>query len=92
MKVIVCTYSAATSFAAYRYWSDYINNCAVFFLCSQILRLINPPVFEVERLLINKTNTQCAVIGSKGIVIVRIPRRWGIDGIFEGGKSEITCG
>ncbi|XKL65003.1 hypothetical protein PGB90_005089 [Kerria lacca] len=57
----------------------------------QILRLTNPPIFEVNRLLINKSNTYCAIIGSKGVAVIRIPRRWGSEGIFEGGKLDIAC-
>ncbi|XP_065201215.1 nuclear pore complex protein Nup88 isoform X2 [Planococcus citri] len=57
----------------------------------QILRLTNSPVFEVTRILINKTSEQAVLIGAKGIAVVNIPRRWGAESLFEGGKSEITC-
>ncbi|XP_076640324.1 nuclear pore complex protein Nup88 isoform X1 [Colletes latitarsis] len=57
----------------------------------QKLRLTDPPIFEIKNLLINETGTQLALWGSLGIVLMKLPKRWGKEGIFQGGKEEITC-
>ncbi|XP_015114382.1 nuclear pore complex protein Nup88 isoform X2 [Diachasma alloeum] len=55
------------------------------------LKPTDPPIFEITHLLINETATQLALWGNLGIVVVELPRRWGKDNAFQGGKKEISC-
>jgi len=51
----------------------------------------DPPSFEVDRLVVNGSVMQLAVVGPKGVAVLDLPRRWGKEGTFEGGKLTITC-
>ncbi|OXU27941.1 hypothetical protein TSAR_010338, partial [Trichomalopsis sarcophagae] len=55
------------------------------------LQLTDPPIFEVTNLLINETVTQLVLWGSLGIVVVELPKRWGKEGKFQGGKEVVSC-
>ncbi|XP_014206960.1 nuclear pore complex protein Nup88 [Copidosoma floridanum] len=57
----------------------------------QSLMPIDPPIFEVTDLTINETVTQLALWGHLGIVVVELPKRWGKDAKFQGGKDVISC-
>ncbi|XP_018403349.1 PREDICTED: nuclear pore complex protein Nup88 [Cyphomyrmex costatus] len=57
----------------------------------QTLRPTDPPIFEVTNVLINETATQLALWGKLGIALVELPKRWGKDAVYEGGKKEILC-
>ena len=57
----------------------------------QSLRPTDPPIFEVSRLLINETATQLVLWGELGIVVVELPRRWGKEASFSGGKEVVSC-
>ena len=57
----------------------------------QKLRPTDPPIFEIKNLLINETGTQLALWGNMGLVLMELPKRWGKDGMFQGGKEEILC-
>lgn len=57
----------------------------------QKLRPTDPPIFEIKNLLINETGTQLALWGNMGIVLMELPKRWGKEGLFQGGKEEILC-
>nr|XP_003702612.1 PREDICTED: nuclear pore complex protein Nup88 [Megachile rotundata] len=57
----------------------------------QKLLLTDPPIFDIKNLLINETGTQLALWGNLGIVLMELPKRWGKDGTFQGGKEEILC-
>ncbi|XP_018300154.1 nuclear pore complex protein Nup88 isoform X1 [Mycetomoellerius zeteki] len=57
----------------------------------QTLRPTDPPIFEVTNVLINETATQLALWGKLGITIMELPKRWGKDAVYEGGKKEILC-
>ncbi|XP_018337042.1 PREDICTED: nuclear pore complex protein Nup88 [Trachymyrmex septentrionalis] len=57
----------------------------------QTLRPTDPPIFEVTNVLINETATQLALWGRLGIAIMELPKRWGKDAVYEGGKKEILC-
>ncbi|XP_046738540.1 nuclear pore complex protein Nup88 [Diprion similis] len=57
----------------------------------QRLLLTDPPTFEVTNLQINETTTQLAIWGNCGIAVVELPKRWGKDALFQGGKEEISC-
>ncbi|KOC65343.1 Nuclear pore complex protein Nup88 [Habropoda laboriosa] len=57
----------------------------------QKLRPIDPPIFEIKNILINETGTQLALWGNVGLVFMELPKRWGKDGLFQGGKEEILC-
>ncbi|XP_018045895.1 PREDICTED: nuclear pore complex protein Nup88 [Atta colombica] len=57
----------------------------------QTLRPTDPPIFEVTNVLINDSATQLALWGRLGIAIIELPKRWGKDAVYEGGKKEILC-
>ncbi|XP_033329725.1 nuclear pore complex protein Nup88 [Megalopta genalis] len=57
----------------------------------QKLRPTDPPIYEVKNLVINETGTQLALWGDMGISLMELPKRWGKDGMFQGGKEEILC-
>ncbi|XP_043909981.1 nuclear pore complex protein Nup88 isoform X2 [Protopterus annectens] len=55
------------------------------------LLCINPPLFEVDYLLVNPSQHYVALIGAKGLTVLALPKRWGKRSEFEGGKSKINC-
>ncbi|XP_023725577.1 nuclear pore complex protein Nup88 isoform X3 [Cryptotermes secundus] len=57
----------------------------------QTLLLTDPPSFEVERLVVNGTASQLAIVGPRGVGLLDLPRRWGKEANFQGGKHTITC-
>ncbi|XP_033345817.1 nuclear pore complex protein Nup88 isoform X1 [Bombus vosnesenskii] len=57
----------------------------------QKLRPTDIPIFEIKNLLINETGTQLALWGNLGLVLMELPKRWGKDAMFQGGKEEILC-
>lgn len=57
----------------------------------QSLQPTDPPIFEVTHLLINETVTQLVLWGDLGIVVVELPRRWGKEAKFQGGKEVVSC-
>lgn len=57
----------------------------------QTLRPTDSPIFEVANVLINETATQLTLWGRLGIAIMKLPKRWGKDAVYEGGKKEILC-
>ncbi|XP_069683865.1 nuclear pore complex protein Nup88 isoform X2 [Periplaneta americana] len=57
----------------------------------QTLLPTDPPSFEVERLVMNGTASQIAIMGPKGVAVLDLPRRWGKEATFQGGKAVITC-
>lgn len=62
-------------------------NCVI----AQLLLLTDSPIFEVTNVLINETATQLALWGNLGISLMELPKRWGKDVVYEGGKQEILC-
>ncbi|XP_077167161.1 nuclear pore complex protein Nup88 [Paroedura picta] len=57
----------------------------------QTLLCINPPFFEVYQTSLNPTQQYVALIGTKGLAILELPKRWGKNSEFEGGRSTINC-
>uniref|UniRef100_A0A6I8NFR0 Nucleoporin 88 n=1 Tax=Ornithorhynchus anatinus TaxID=9258 RepID=A0A6I8NFR0_ORNAN len=57
----------------------------------QRLLCINPPVFEVYQVLLSPTQHHVALIGTKGLMVLELPKRWGKNSEFEGGKSTVNC-
>lgn len=57
----------------------------------QSLQPTDPPIFEVTNVLINETGTQLALWGNLGIALMELPKRWGKDAVYEGGKEVILC-
>ncbi|CAG2110062.1 unnamed protein product [Medioppia subpectinata] len=53
------------------------------------LILTDAPLFEVENLDVCSTGRYLAVYGSRGINIVELPPKWGINGSYEGGKASV---
>lgn len=42
----------------------------------QVLMLTNPPVFEVECLIFNRTGTLLTLVGQDGVMVVEVPQRY----------------
>uniref|UniRef100_A0A8C6YM26 Nucleoporin 88 n=1 Tax=Nothoprocta perdicaria TaxID=30464 RepID=A0A8C6YM26_NOTPE len=57
----------------------------------QTLLCINPPLFEVYQTLLSPTQHHVALIGTKGLMVLELPKRWGKNSEFEGGKSTVNC-
>ncbi|XP_015177181.1 PREDICTED: nuclear pore complex protein Nup88 isoform X2 [Polistes dominula] len=57
----------------------------------QTLQPTDPPIFEVLNISINETATQVAIWGNLGIAVIELPKRWGKDAAFQGGKEIILC-
>ncbi|XP_053130563.1 nuclear pore complex protein Nup88 isoform X2 [Hemicordylus capensis] len=57
----------------------------------QTLLCINPPLFEVYQTLLSPTQQYVALIGTKGLMVVELPKRWGKNSDFEGGKATVNC-
>lgn len=68
-----------------------IINICYFIYSLQTLQPTDPPIFEVTNVLINETATQLALWGKLGIALMELPKRWGKDAVYEGGKEEILC-
>ncbi|XP_074244613.1 nuclear pore complex protein Nup88 isoform X2 [Saimiri boliviensis] len=60
---------------------------------SQYQRLLcmNPPLFEIYQVLLSPTQHHVALIGIKGLMVLELPKRWGKNSEFEGGKSTVNC-
>ncbi|CAL1537354.1 unnamed protein product [Lymnaea stagnalis] len=46
---------------------------------------------DVEAISINQCGSYIAIWGAHGIRVLELPRRWGKNGVFEGGKESIFC-
>nr|XP_002131376.1 nuclear pore complex protein Nup88 [Ciona intestinalis] len=57
----------------------------------QVFYCQNAPLFEVNKISFNHTNTHVALVGSRGATVLTLPRRWGKEALYEGGKPSITC-
>ncbi|CAG09041.1 unnamed protein product, partial [Tetraodon nigroviridis] len=57
----------------------------------QKLLCINPPLFEVQRVLLSPSQLHVALIGQRGVSVLELPQRWGKRSQFEGGKRDINC-
>ncbi|XP_058020368.1 nuclear pore complex protein Nup88 isoform X3 [Ahaetulla prasina] len=57
----------------------------------QILLCINSPFFEVYQTVLSPMQQHVALIGTKGLMVLELPKRWGKNSEFEGGKSSINC-
>ncbi|NXH11968.1 NUP88 protein, partial [Bucco capensis] len=57
----------------------------------QTLLCIDPPLFEVYQTLLSPTQHHVALIGTKGLTVLELPKRWGKNSEFEGGKSTVNC-
>ncbi|KAM4796589.1 nuclear pore complex protein Nup88 [Rhinophrynus dorsalis] len=57
----------------------------------QRLLCINPPLFEVTQVLLSPTKHHIALIGSKGLMVLVVPKRWGKNSEFEGGDKIVNC-
>ncbi|CAG5129499.1 unnamed protein product [Candidula unifasciata] len=47
--------------------------------------------YDVEGISINRCGSHLVVWGSHGVRVVELPRRWGKNAMFEGGKEAVTC-
>ncbi|XP_066434979.1 nuclear pore complex protein Nup88 [Eleutherodactylus coqui] len=57
----------------------------------QTLLCINPPLFDVTEVLLNPSQQHIALIGSKGLMVLDVPKRWGKNSEFEGGEKTVNC-
>ncbi|XP_040857401.1 nuclear pore complex protein Nup88 isoform X2 [Ochotona curzoniae] len=57
----------------------------------QRLLCINPPLFEIYQVLLSPTQHHVALVGIKGLMVLELPKRWGKNSEFEGGKSTVNC-
>uniref|UniRef100_A0A6I8PV04 Nucleoporin 88kDa n=1 Tax=Xenopus tropicalis TaxID=8364 RepID=A0A6I8PV04_XENTR len=57
----------------------------------QKLLCTNPPLFEVNEVLLSPTQHHVALVGSKGVMVLEIPKRWGKKSEFEGGEKTVNC-
>ncbi|XP_032071436.1 nuclear pore complex protein Nup88 [Thamnophis elegans] len=57
----------------------------------QILLCINSPFFEVYQTVLSPLQQHVALIGTKGLMVLELPKRWGKNSEFEGGKPTINC-
>uniref|UniRef100_H2YPL5 Nucleoporin Nup88 n=1 Tax=Ciona savignyi TaxID=51511 RepID=H2YPL5_CIOSA len=55
-------------------------------LCCQ-----NAPLFEVNKITFNCTSSHLALVGTRGVTVLALPRRWGKEAEYEGGKPKIIC-
>ncbi|KAL4113472.1 hypothetical protein QTP88_017087 [Uroleucon formosanum] len=54
----------------------------------------SPPLFDVDEILINEPGTLCALVGSKGVLVMRFPKRMGSKSLYDTSGSQgegITC-
>ncbi|XP_006029226.2 LOW QUALITY PROTEIN: nuclear pore complex protein Nup88 [Alligator sinensis] len=58
---------------------------------SQTLVCINPPLFDVFQTLLSPTQHHVALVGPRGMMAVELPKRWGKNSEFEGGKATVSC-
>ncbi|EZA58852.1 Nuclear pore complex protein Nup88 [Ooceraea biroi] len=74
-------------------WVPSLNPCPRFSHQppSTSLQPTDPPIFEVANVLRNETATQLALWGNLGIALMELPKRWGKDTVYEGGKEVILC-
>lgn len=57
----------------------------------QTLTLSNPPMWDVHQIVLNRSGTGLALIGTRGVAVVELPRRWGDPPLFEGGRDTVIC-
>ncbi|XP_028662987.1 nucleoporin 88 [Erpetoichthys calabaricus] len=57
----------------------------------QTILCINPPLFDVQEVLLSPTQYHVALIGEKGVSVLELPQRWGKRSQFEGGREKINC-
>ncbi|XP_068021486.1 nuclear pore complex protein Nup88 isoform X2 [Melanerpes formicivorus] len=57
----------------------------------QTLLCIDPPLFEVYQTLLSPSQHHVALVGTKGLLVLQLPKRWGRDSEFEGGRPTVNC-
>ncbi|XP_050544889.1 nuclear pore complex protein Nup88 [Daktulosphaira vitifoliae] len=50
-----------------------------------------PPLFDVNEILINEPGTLCALVGTKGVSVMRFPKRMGTKSLYDGTGEGISC-
>ncbi|XP_001358068.3 nuclear pore complex protein Nup88 [Drosophila pseudoobscura] len=50
-----------------------------------------PIILDVDRVTVSNECSLVALSGPRGVCILELPRRWGLDGYFMDGKKQITC-
>lgn len=49
------------------------------------------PNFTISKISISGAGTFASISGQQGVSIMEMPLRWGVDGVYQDGKSRITC-
>lgn len=57
----------------------------------QRLLCIHNPLFEVSQVLLSPARRHIALIGTKGLMVLEVPERWGRKSEFEGGEKAVNC-
>ncbi|XP_047475018.1 nuclear pore complex protein Nup88-like [Penaeus chinensis] len=57
----------------------------------QILAVSKPPVWDVERIKMNRSGSCVALIGRRGVAVVELPQRSGDPALYDKGKDTVTC-
>lgn len=57
----------------------------------QILRPSSVPFEDVNNIVISERCQQIALVSDTTICVIDLPKRWGFDAEFEGGKPTVTC-
>ncbi|XP_018408861.1 PREDICTED: nuclear pore complex protein Nup88 [Nanorana parkeri] len=57
----------------------------------QRLLCIHNPLFEVTQVLLSPAKRHIALIGTKGLMVLEVPGRWGKKSEFEGGEKAVNC-
>jgi nuclear pore complex protein Nup88 len=47
--------------------------------------------FTVSKVVVSQGGSYAAICGSQGLSVIELPTRWGSDGLYHDGKSQITC-
>ncbi|KAM9320054.1 nuclear pore complex protein Nup88 [Gastrophryne carolinensis] len=57
----------------------------------QRLLCIDIPVFEVNQVLLSPAQNYIALVGSKGLMVLEVPKNWGKKSEFKGDEKAVNC-
>ncbi|XP_069470703.1 nuclear pore complex protein Nup88 [Ambystoma mexicanum] len=57
----------------------------------QTLLCINAPLFEIQQVLLSPLQHHVALVGTKGLMVLEVPKRWGKNSEFQGGEKTVNC-
>lgn len=73
------------------YYSEVKECVLIYHLPQQQLALSRPPVWDVEQVLLNRSENCLALVGRRGVAVVDLPQRSGTPPLFDKGRETITC-